>query len=54
MNTQVCTATGRTPYDLVFGQGPRSNYALIKEFYDRGIREEEVMSKFKMMSIGKK
>ena len=41
MNTQVCTATGRTPYELVFGQGPRSNYALIKEFYDRGIRDEE-------------
>jgi hypothetical protein len=41
MNTQVCTATGRTPYELVFGQAPRSNYALIKEVYDQGIRDEE-------------
>ena len=41
MNTQICTVTGRTPYELVFGQTPRSHYALIKELYDRGIRDEE-------------
>jgi len=44
MNTQVCTATGRTPYKLVFGQTPCSHYyalILIKELYDWGIRDKE-------------
>jgi len=41
MNTQTCTATGKTPYELVFGQAPRSNFALIKELYGQGIRDEE-------------
>ena len=41
MNTQTCTATGKTPYELVFGQAPRSNFALMKELYDQGIRDEE-------------
>ena len=41
MNTQVCTATKKTPYELVFGQEPCSNFALMKELYDQGIRNEE-------------
>ena len=41
MNTQTCTATGKTPYELVFGQAPRSNFALMKELYGQGIRDEE-------------
>jgi hypothetical protein len=41
MNTQVCTATKKTPYELVFGQEPRSSFALMKELYDQGIRDEE-------------
>ena len=41
MNTQVCTATKKTPYELVFGQEPRSGFALMKELYDQGIRNKE-------------
>ncbi|CAG8487715.1 8428_t:CDS:1, partial [Paraglomus occultum] len=41
MNTQVCTATKRTPYERVYGQEPRSGFALMKELYDQGIRDEE-------------
>ncbi|CAG8594686.1 7642_t:CDS:2, partial [Paraglomus occultum] len=41
MNTQVCTATKRTPYELVYGQEPHSGFALMKELYDQGIWDEE-------------
>ena len=38
INTQVCTATKKTPYELVLDK----NLVLVmKELYDQGIRDEE-------------
>ena len=31
MNTSYCRITKHTPYELVFGQKPRSNSALLKD-----------------------
>jgi hypothetical protein len=37
----VCTATKQTPYQLVFGQAPRSNLALVDLLFSLGIHDEE-------------
>ncbi|XP_070183031.1 KRAB-A domain-containing protein 2-like [Littorina saxatilis] len=41
INTSVSSATGTTPYELVFGQKPRSDQAVWEEFAAQGIVREE-------------
>lgn len=37
----MCTATKQTPYQLVFGQAPRSMLALVEILFSLGIHDEE-------------
>ena len=41
MNTQICTATGATPYSLVFGKKSRINRSILRQLSQAGITEEE-------------
>ena len=41
MNTQVCSATGDTPYNIVFGTNPRINRLTLQKLTQMGISNED-------------
>ena len=44
MNTSVCRGTGKSPYEVVFGQQPLSDIAVLESLADQGILDEENIS----------
>ena len=51
INTSVST-TGKPPYQLVFGQSPRSDFALMHELAQQGITSEEDIPDGVMQRLG--
>ena len=51
-NTQVCTATKQTPYQLVFGQAPWSTLALVNMLVNLGIHNEEELPDSMIVDAG--
>ena len=41
MNTSTASGTGKTPYELVFGQPPRASHASIEQLAEQGLLDEE-------------
>ena len=52
INTSVSATTGKPPYQLVFGQSPRSDFALMHELAQQGITSEEDIPDGVMQRLG--
>lgn len=48
----MCTATKQTPYQLVFGQAPRSTLALVDTLFSLGIHNEEELPDSMIVEAG--
>lgn len=41
MNTSIAKTTNKTPYEVVFGQRPRSDFEIWKIITESGVEDEE-------------